>query len=32
MKKIGLAFAIGLGGFIVHSFACSWFLDFFRFV
>ena len=32
MKKAGIVLAIGLGGFVIHSFTCSWFLDFFRFV
>lgn len=32
MKKIAVMFVIGLGGLIVYSFACSWFLDFFRLV
>jgi hypothetical protein len=32
MKKAAVAMAIGLGGFIVYSLTCSWFLDFFRIV
>jgi hypothetical protein len=32
MKKAALILLIGLGGYVVHSLACSWFLGFFRIV
>jgi hypothetical protein len=32
MKKAAIVVATGLGGFIVYSVTCSWFLDFFRII